>query len=121
MVALSMDISSKSNNETVDFVIRPPTTTNDDGRPGDSLLQDTKRIFAFIEDERHLAAYKLYESVIQRLEKVAKKSPPRPSRFRRSKSREEVEFEGTQHDAQGARTLLESRKADIEKLKVSYW
>jgi hypothetical protein len=49
------------------FTIQPPLTTGDTGQPTSSLLLDTERIFALIEDERHLTARKLYQSVLARL------------------------------------------------------
>lgn len=49
------------------FEIRPPTTTGDKGDPSDSILQDAHRIFALIDDERHLVAHKLYRNVRERL------------------------------------------------------
>jgi len=50
------------------FEIRPPCTLNDDGEPSASLLNDAKRVFDFIEDERHLTAERLLQSVHERLQ-----------------------------------------------------
>jgi hypothetical protein len=64
------------------YQIRPPLTTGDKGEPSNStcngstssstgessILNDTRRIFDLIEDERHLTAHALLVSVQKRLE-----------------------------------------------------
>jgi hypothetical protein len=51
------------------FTIHPPCTMDDvTGDPTSSLEKDVRRIFNLIEDERHLIAHRLYESVIQRIQ-----------------------------------------------------
>lgn len=50
------------------FTIKAPLTTGDKGEPSDSILKDAKRVFDFIEDERHLTALDLYKSVKSRVE-----------------------------------------------------
>jgi hypothetical protein len=49
------------------FHIRPPSTTNDNGLPSDSIGNDIKRLFALIDDERHITAYKLLSSIRNRI------------------------------------------------------
>lgn len=50
------------------FTIKAPLTTGDKGEPTASVLQDAKRVFDFIEDERHLMALDLYQSVKKRID-----------------------------------------------------
>ena len=50
------------------FHIRPPSTTNDNGNPTDSLTNDIHRVFALIDDERHLTALRLLDDLCTRLD-----------------------------------------------------
>lgn len=49
------------------FHIRPPSTTNDNGLPTDSISNDIKRLFSLIDDERHITAFKLLTSIRNRI------------------------------------------------------
>ena len=50
------------------FSIKAPLTSQyTDGAPTESILQDAKRVFDFVEDERHLTAHELYKSVKGRI------------------------------------------------------
>lgn len=49
------------------FHIRPACTIGDDGSPTPSVLRDAQRVLHFIDDERHLTAQKLLQSVQSRV------------------------------------------------------
>lgn len=49
------------------YPIGSPLTLSDRGEPSPSILQDAHRVFALIEDERHLIAQDLYQDVRRRL------------------------------------------------------
>mmetsp|Transcript_6128 Transcript_6128/g.12285 ORF Transcript_6128/g.12285 Transcript_6128/m.12285 type:complete len:951 (+) Transcript_6128:32-2884(+) len=49
------------------FTIKAPLTSTDPGQPTDNIFDDARRIFAFIEDERHLTALELHKSVMSRI------------------------------------------------------
>jgi len=54
-------------NGILPFTIKAPLTSTDKGQPTDDILNDAKRVFDFIEDERHLTALDLYKSVMNRI------------------------------------------------------
>lgn len=114
------------------FIIHPPMTAGDKGVPTKSLTQDAERVFAFIEDERHLIAHELYTSVRQRIQEweekrredeQAKKQKPRGLLFRHrqyaahAKEAEEKEKK-QQDDVLEAKTMLDDKKDVIDKLEV---
>jgi hypothetical protein len=105
------------------FTIRPPTTLKDDGRPSTELRRDVQRVFALIEDERHLTAETLLTSVRQRLaewERMGKKSPRKKTQLftsKRDKEREQSR-EKKNLEMKELKALLESRSSEITKLEV---
>jgi hypothetical protein len=106
------------------FKITKPSTSEDDGTPSDSCLEDVKRVFRLIEDERHLIAEGLYRDVLGRLREGNAESSSSPSnkhhklRLRRSKSSKLKE----EHvkDMQAAQDLIDSKKAVLDDLDVSF-
>jgi hypothetical protein len=101
------------------YKISPPKTNGDDGSPSKSCLKDARRIFRLIEDERHLCAHSLYESLIERLAKpVDPPSPPHKFRLRRPVGTKSNRLEQSK-DAPEAKELLDSKTAILEKLVVS--
>ena len=95
--------------------ISPLLTIGDDGSPSDSCLNDAKRIFKLIIDERHLCAHDLYVDLKERLEQpVDHPSPKRKLKFLKSSSPRK-----RRKDAEAAKALLESKKETIKKLQVS--
>ncbi len=110
--------------------IRPPTTTNDDGNPTESISLDAKRIFRLIEDERHLVAQTLYHSVLDRLDQSAAQSPAsmgvgkpkklhlRPLHNRRHQQEIQKHKSSERKEHEKARLLLEANVAILEKLEV---
>ena len=107
------------------FAIRPPCTTGDKGEPSPSVLNDAHRVFALLEDERHLTAQKLYHDIKRRIEQwetpsVKEASPKRKHRLhvhrRKQPSPEEVQ---RAKDMKDAKNLLELREAELNTLEVS--
>jgi hypothetical protein len=110
--------------------VRPPTTTNDDGNPTESISIDTERIFRLIEDERHLVAQNLYYSVQDRLQQSAAPSPTdkgpgkpaklhlRPLQNRRQLQEIKKLKASERKEHEKARGVLEANQAILEKLEV---
>jgi hypothetical protein len=104
-----------------DYQIKPPTTINDDGKPSSSLLKDMQRTLALIEDERHFAAFDLYQSVKKRLAEFAKGSQQENSEHGWSllQKKKASEQDAKENDYQAARNLLDSKRAAMDDLEVS--
>lgn len=101
--------------------IKKPSTSKDDGTPSISCVNDVERVMRFIEDERHLIAKGLYQSVLERIRKSASPSSPPPKqkhRFRKSKA--SIEQESTIQDIQRAQELISSKKDVLENLEVCF-
>ena len=111
------------------FSIKAPLTSQyTDGAPTESILQDAKRVFDFIEDERHLTAYELYKSVKNRIEtwdRAHKQKHQRPGHGKRTffggKSKKTQPNANTTPEDQeysNAKAFLQARNAQIVKLEV---
>lgn len=120
--------------DDIGYVIRKPTTTRDNGAPTGSLMGDTRRIFAFIQDERHLTAQKLHLSVKERVDQLdrqfqreaageAAPSKPKPrrglGRRKRKKEKAEEADSPAKREWKTVKGLLESKRTTLEKLEVS--
>jgi hypothetical protein len=112
------------------FTIQPPCTSGDSGAPSDSLSNDFDRVFMLIEDERHLTAHALLESVRERLlcweailqesQSSDKSNVPRKNK-RINKSEKEMLAAKEQKDAEelkGFKDKLSLKQAIIDKLEV---
>jgi hypothetical protein len=110
------------------FTIRPPLTSADMGAPSASILKDAQRVLDFIEDERHLTALKLYESVKSRIDtwdgtrkKRASTRNPNKGGWRGAKS---AAGDSTPQDIDfsDAKAFLQGKQTKIVKLQVrSAW
>jgi hypothetical protein len=130
------------------FTIRPPCTLHDaTGEPSNDLYADVKRVFDFIDDERHLTAHRLWCSVQQRLQEAEHRYQQQQQKqqlsassslnrkigvgigsifshsqnlHRKKKERRgaSVHFENLYHDIQKIKELLERKKNLIDKLEV---
>lgn len=96
------------------FEIQPPITSSQkDGHPTASLLRDAQRVFHLIQDERHLTAEDLLQSVEQRLAQHEASAPNIKGRRNANRAREKGRLEIAQ-----VKELLADRSALLEKLKV---
>ena len=120
------------------FTIKAPLTSTDQGEPTDDILGDTKRVFNFIQDERHLTALQLYKVVKSRIEtwdKAHKKKAAQKGRglhkgggFLGGGGRKKAATERTAGITSGAqdqafsdaKAFLQARHAQIIKLEVSF-
>ena len=103
------------------FTIRPPTTTNDEGKPGPSLSKDVERVFRLIDDERHLTAQELLVSVQERLAEREQHLPKskKPHLFPSRKARKtEAARHEDEAEIEHVKSYLVSRESQIEKLQV---
>jgi hypothetical protein len=108
------------------FEIQPPITAHDDGRSSDNLLHDAQRVFNLIQDERHLTAEDLLNSVLRRVDESTRTADPithhslngllhrKAARIAKA-ARERAQKEITQ-----VQKLLESKAATIDKLRVRH-
>lgn len=99
------------------IVIKPPSTGAAAASPTDSLLEDVKRVFLLIEDERHLSALSLYHSVRERLDPHielnghAKRRISNPFK-RGKKGKEKIK------DEEKVRELLHLKHKELDELEV---
>lgn len=119
------------------FTIRPPCTLHDaKGEPTDDLYEDVKRVFDFIDDERHLTAHRLWNSVQKRIQERQQEMTQQQqqqqsvsskrkaggifshSQHRRTTKDKAVHFEKLDHEMQKINDLLDKQKNTIEKLQV---
>jgi hypothetical protein len=116
-------------NGVTPYKIQPPCTIGDDGAPSDSLAKDTDRVFALIEDERHLTAGNLLMSVQQRiaeresllLSQIASPKTTKKGMFNNKKEKEVAEVrEKEAAEIQQLKDFLQSKHAVLTKLEVSY-
>jgi hypothetical protein len=100
---------------------------SDDGQPTNSLLLDAERVFHLIQDERHLTAEDLINSVQERLDEATRAAAARlkakgrtsvfPSANKAARSAKNAR-ERAEHEIARVRELLETKAATIDKLKV---
>lgn len=103
---------------SIGYVIRQPTTTEDDGTPSTFLKHDVDRVLRLAHDERHLTAYKLLEDVKERFKKppaATTKTSPRKG-FVKRKPKVTAAMLAAEQDYKEATELIEKNKAAIEKL-----
>ena len=109
------------------FEIKAPTTSGDDGTPTLSLLKDAERVFAFMSDERHLIAEKLYLDVKHRLDEWNKNqvgaSLPKSHRNGKlgaslKKKQARQEHEQATHEVEQVQLLFKEREKLISRLLV---
>ena len=98
------------------YEIRPPT--DDDGQPSGSLLRDAQRVLTLIEDERHLLAHELLQSVQQRLaeHRPAPTTPRR--RFRPHSHNKQQQANSEALQVQQTKAFLEQHALVLSKLEV---
>ena len=110
-------------NDLPRFKIRPPLTTGDKGAPSKSIWKDAERVFALIEDERHLVAHELFKNVKSRLEAWEEKNKQQQSRgsggMRILRGSQKTSLEQKERE-EFIKTIefLEMKKAAIDKLEV---
>ena len=102
----------------VQITIKKPSTSNDTGTLSKSCAADIKRVFRFIEDERHLIAHGLYQDVVRRTElaaatDAASKKPPRLRKSKASAQRDEQA-----KDVQEAEEIMASKRDVLDHLVV---
>jgi len=85
----------------------PPQSIGDDGSPSDSILQDTKRVLSLLQDDRHLLAETLLQTVETRLQKQILVQVTTPSNKRKQVSSE----------AQLTQTILDQNTSKLEQLR----
>lgn len=105
---------------SIGYVIRQPTTTEDDGTPSTFLKHDVDRVLRLAHDERHLTAHKLLEDVKERFKKppaATTKTSPRKG-FVKRKPKVTAAMLAAEQDYNGAKELFEKNKAAIEKMVV---
>lgn len=110
----SPSVSTASN----DYVILPPTTTGDDGTPSNSICQDLDRIVRLIQDERHITAHNLLQSVKEKL-KLPPVLPETPKKgILKRKPKISTEMLTRERDYYEAKAIIENSKDILEKLEV---
>jgi hypothetical protein len=110
------------------FEILSPVAASDDGQPTNNLLLDAERVFRLIQDERHLTAEDLLNSVQERLDEATRATAAglnakgRTSVFHSANNKAARSAknarERSQHEIVRVRELLETKAASIDKLKV---
>jgi hypothetical protein len=114
------------------FHIRPACTIGDDGSPTSSVLRDAQRVLNFTDDERHLTAQKLLQSVQSRVaafdhSTVATTPARKPSMnagkggFLFNKKEKAAAVEASkqeQLEMEQVKDLLKSKHALFDKLEV---
>mmetsp|Transcript_8049 Transcript_8049/g.11680 ORF Transcript_8049/g.11680 Transcript_8049/m.11680 type:complete len:877 (-) Transcript_8049:46-2676(-) len=105
--------SSFSNNFTIKF----PSTTKDNGSPSYDLMNDCNRVFALIDDERHITAQQLYTSIQKRMAGYSSKfhSPTKNGILRRRKNRKLVDAENEKFRA--VEEFLATRRYQLQDLQ----
>ncbi len=105
------------------FRITKPTTSKDDGTPSNSCFEDIKRVFRFIEDERHLIAQGLYHNVLERLYVMQSElvQPPhsKKSKLRLRKSKSSIVREEQAKDMESTQDWIKTKQAVLDDLDVS--
>ena len=126
------------------FTIKPPSTLKDDGKPSSSLKQDFDRLLRLIEDERHLCALTLLESIETRVNShsnnnnnpptsastAARTSPTRHKNnhhhfnlhlpfHKRKTTAQQKAIVGPEAEKADVKAKLEVHKELLDKLKVS--
>ena len=124
------------------FTIKPPSTLKDDGKPSSSLKQDFDRLLRLIEDERHLCALSLLESIETRVNShnnnnpsvsasaAARTSPTRHKNnhhhfnlhlpfHKRKTTAQQKGIVGPEAEKADVKAKLEVHKELLDKLKVS--
>ncbi len=102
------------------YTIRPPLTAGDRGEPSKSILKDVERIFALIEDERHLIAHRLYESVQRRIRQIEDQLPVKKKsrKFKGLLKKENAALTKEQEELQLAKNILKEKESELHKLEV---
>lgn len=110
------------------FTITAPLTTGDKGQPSASIALDVKRVWDLIQDERHLVADSLYQSVKERVDAWQSKQQQHDQQHLRHHKRgmrrvkkhhpSKVDSEADKEMKETIH-LLQERKDIIEKLEVS--
>lgn len=119
------------------FIIRPPTTIDDDASPSENIVDDANRVLAMIQDERHLCAEALLRDVQRRLEdhdtdtilsiSPSSSSSTSPNRFRFLQRRHTTSSSSKHHrkhedkkenDIAEVKQILDRNRLLLAKLKV---
>lgn len=108
--------------------IKPPCTDAKAALPTESIYDDVQRVFDLIEDERHMSAYSLYTSALERLnppDLSDKKndSPNRKVNFRRTSNhgvfhKKSKKGKEKADEVEQARQMLKERKNELDDLQV---
>lgn len=94
-------------------------TTGDKGAPSKSIWKDAERVFALIEDERHLVAHELLESARSRLEAWEEKNKQSKGGVRSLRASKKAMLEQKERDEFiKTKDMFEAKKAAIDKLEV---
>jgi hypothetical protein len=102
------------------LTIKKPSTSDDNGTPSTSCVADIKRVFRFIEDERHLIANGLYQDVLNRI-RNGPALPTSRNKLRLRKSKSFKDREGQNKDIQEAEAIIASKKDVLENLNVRFY
>jgi CRISPR/Cas system CMR-associated protein Cmr5 small subunit len=109
------------------YTIRPPLTTDDDGKPTSSIAKDAHRVLDLIEDERHLTALALFESVRERINEwkhMTEKKQHQHKHHKHLKSifhvkhKESPAKQKTEHEMKSVIDLFDSKEEVLHKLEV---
>ena len=118
------------------FIIRPPTTIDDDASPSEDIVNDANRVLAMIQDERHLCAEALLRDVQRRLEdhdtdtilsiSPSSSSSTSPNRFRflrrhttsSSSKHERKHDDKKENEIAEVKQILDRNRLLLAKLKV---
>ena len=112
-----------SESSPVQVTIKKPSTSNDSGIPSSSCTADIKRVFRFIEDERHLIANGLYQDVLSRIAlatTAATAAASQSKKFRLRKSKASTQREEQTKDIKEAEEIIASKQDVLDHLVVSY-
>lgn len=101
------------------FTIKPPCTNGDYGAPSPHVLKDAKRVFEFIEDERHLTAQTLLHDIQRRIKEADKSISAEKSKRHLGRRKGIVAANGVERkELEEVKALLHSKKDVITKLEV---
>jgi hypothetical protein len=81
-------------------------------------MNDCRRVFHLIEDERHLSAHKLYLSIIERLEHHPSKTHSSPSKHVHNPIRRKKPKKAADEEYQMITEYLDARKDQLTTLEV---
>lgn len=99
--------------------IRPPTTMGDNAKPSDSILRDSHRVLALLEDERILAASALLDNVKNRIqERESKRKKSSARRLKKMASFGSSSNLLQDEEYRTANELLESNQSKLDILSV---